>query len=359
MNELTNMLKTTGESRGKFTREVEEFMEKEFGMNKVFLTTSGTAALELAAMLCDFNYGDEVIIPSFTFPTTASAFVREGCKPVYTDIKLDTLNMNEDFIEFIITSSTKAIVPIHYAGVGCEMDKIMNIARKYNLLVIEDAAQGFDSYYKGKHLGTIGDIGILSFHATKNIGCGEGGATIINNDRLIEKAEILLEKGTNRNKMFRREIDRYSWVNLGSSFGMSDYLAAILQSKMKNYKDYTSRRKTVYDIYYKLFENFMLTDYVTLPRIPDYCNSNKHIFYTLLKKYKNRDRVLEMLNKSGIKADSHFYPLHLSEYGSQFATGNLHITELVDKSIIRFPMVDSITYDTIATITRMLSNYGV
>jgi dTDP-4-amino-4,6-dideoxygalactose transaminase len=347
---------TDGIGGGKYSKRVEKFLEDEFFPNsKVYLTTSGTTALEMAAILGDFDYGDEIIMPSYTFPSTANAFVREGCRPVYVDVRLDTFNLHEKLIEDAITPLTKAIVPVHYAGVGCNMDIICQIAKRHNLLVIEDAAQCFDSYYKDRSLGSIGDIGVLSFHGTKNIGCGEGGAIIINNDKVKERAEIILNKGTDRNKMLRGEVDKYSWVDVGSSFLISDYLAAILHYRLSNYYTYTSIRQTRYDKYYEFFIDNNLTEYVLLPTIPSYAYSNKHIFYVLVRNHRMRDLILEKLNLVGIKATTHYYPLHMSKYGKQFKTKYLPVTEHINSAMIRFPLDEDVTNEMLNKIKNILT----
>jgi dTDP-4-amino-4,6-dideoxygalactose transaminase len=324
---------------GLFTKKCHSLIEKTLQAKKVLLTTSCTAALEMAAILCEIKPGDEVILPSFTFPSTANAFYLRGAKPIFIDIRPDTLNIDETKIEAAITKRTKVIIPVHYAGVGCEMDAIMEIAKRNNLYVVEDAAQGVNATYKGRYLGTIGDFGTFSFHETKNYICGEGGAIIINNENFIERAEIIREKGTNRSKFFRGEINKYTWVDIGSSYLPSDLLAAFLYAQLENMKKITTRRKEIYYIYFKELALLAKNDILQLPTIPQYCQSNYHMFYILVKKKKIRDSLLIYLNSRGIGAIFHYIPLHLSPIGHMLGhrVGQLPVTESMSDRLLRLP----------------------
>lgn len=332
---------------GKYTKLCNEFLEKQFNAKKVLLTTSCTHALEMAAILLDIKDGDEVIMPSYTFVSTANAFVLRGAKPVFVDIRLDTKNIDENLIEEKITKRTKAIVPVHYAGVACEMDKIMSLAKKYNLYVIEDAAQGVNAKYKNKYLGTIGDIGCYSFHETKNYICGEGGAIVINNEKFIERAEIIREKGTNRSKFFRGEVDKYTWVDIGSSFLPSDLLAAFLLAQLENMDKISSRRKEIYEKYYTSFKMLEFQGIIQLPLVPNDCISNYHMFYILFNSEKDRDKSINYLKDKEIGAIFHYIPLHSSPMGYKlgYRKGDFIITENVSSQLLRLPFYNKITDD--------------
>lgn len=274
---------------GMFTKKCQAFMEEKFSANKILLTTSCTAALEMAALLCNVGVEDEVILPSFTFVSTANAFYLRGAKLVFVDIKQETLNIDESMIEDVITEHSKVIVPVHYAGISCEMDKIITLARRYKLYIVEDAAQGVNAKYKGKYLGTIGDIGTYSFHETKNIICGEGGAIVINNEALIERAEIVWEKGTNRSKFFRGEVDKYTWVDIGSSYLPSDLLAAFLYAQLENIEAIEEQRKAIYKYYYEALNPLAKKGVLRLPVIPSECKDNSHMFYIILEDEQIRE----------------------------------------------------------------------
>jgi len=327
---------------GIFTKKCQSLMEEAFGAKRVLLTHSCTAALEMAAMLCNIKSGDEVILPSFTFVSTANAFYIRGAKPIFVDIRKDTLNIDETKIEKAITKRTKVIVPVHYAGVGCEMDTIMDIARQHNLYVVEDAAQGVDAKYKDKYLGTIGDIGTYSFHETKNYTCGEGGAIILNDERFIERAEIVREKGTDRDKFFRGEVDKYTWVDVGSSYLPSDITAAVLYSQLENMDIIGYKREDIFNYYY---HNLSSSDNFTLPYIPPECASNNHIFYIILKDKNTRDRLIAYLKSMGIVAVFHYIPLHLSKIGMDlgYKKGQFPITESISNRLLRLPLYNDLT----------------
>lgn len=330
---------------GYFTKACSRLLEERFGIRKVLLVPSGTAALELAAMLCNLQPGDEVIMPSYTFVSTASAFVRVGARPVFVDIRPDTLNIDETKIEAAITERTRVIVPVHYGGVGCEMDRIMDIAGRYNLLVVEDAAQGVNAFYKGRALGSIGHLGCYSFHETKNYICGEGGALCINDERFIERAEILRDKGTNRQKFFRGEVDKYTWVDIGSSYVMAEILAAFLYGQLEQMDAIAARRFEIYQHYAMHLKPLEEQGFLRLPRIPAGCQSNHHLFYVLTPDGPTRDALLAHLKSEGIHAVFHYVPLHTSPMGRTFGykEGDLPVTEDLSARLVRLPMYYELT----------------
>ncbi len=303
---------------GKYTKLCQDFFEHKYGFKKVLLTTSCTDALEMCAILAKIEAGDEVIIPSFTFVSTAIAFVRQGAKIVFADSYLDNPNIDADKIEALITPKTKAIVPVHYAGVACDMDKIMELADKYNLLVIEDAAQAIDSYYTGKDgikraLGSIGHMAAFSFHETKNIISGEGGMLTVNDDRFIHRAEIIWEKGTNRAEFFRGEVNKYGWVDTGSSFLPSEIIAAFLWAQIENLKDIQSKRKLLWDAYYNGIKT-LNTNKIQLPTLPNYSTNNAHMFYVVLENIEQRTKLILALKEKGFHAVFHYLSLHSSDF---------------------------------------------
>jgi dTDP-4-amino-4,6-dideoxygalactose transaminase len=325
---------------GPFTKKCNSFLESYLSAKKVLLTTSCTSALEISALLCDIQPGDEFIVPSFTFVSTANAFCLRGGIPKFVDIRPDTLNINERFIEKEITDRTKAIVPVHYSGVACEMDEIMAIARKHRLMVVEDSAQAIGCSYKGKALGTIGDVGCLSFHETKNIICGEGGALIANNDRLLERAEILREKGTNRSKFFRGEVDKYTWVDIGSSYLPSDMLAAFLYAQLENIQSIIDERKIAWNRYYSLLNDLSTRYGFGLPPRESITYSNGHLFYIITESESHRDALIAHLKNNGIYAVFHYVPLHTSPMGEKYGYRKemLPITEGISSRLLRLPM---------------------
>jgi len=330
--------KLTGD--GKYSNKCQELMEKKFNAKKIFLTASCTQALEMAAVLLNIKDGDEVISPSFTFPSTVNAFILMGAKPVFVDVRKDTLNIDENLIEDKITDKTKAIIPVHYAGVGCEMDKIREISKKHGLSIVEDAAQGVNATYKNKFLGTIGDIGTYSFHGTKNYISGEGGAIIVNKDSLRERAEIVREKGTNRRKFILGEVDKYTWVDVGSSYLLSDIAAALLFSQLKSMDAILDKRKKIYEYYYTNLKELEHKGKIALPTIPNECKTNYHCFYILLNTLEERDRVMVELKKKNIQAFFHFIPLHNSPMGKSFGSkdDDLPVTESISSRILRLPL---------------------
>ena len=325
---------------GSYSKLCHEWLEQNTLCQKALLTHSCTAALEMAAMLIDLKTGDEVIIPSYTFVSTANAFALRGAVPIFADIRPDTLNMDEKVIESLITPRTKAIVPVHYAGVACSMESIVDLANKYNLIVIEDAAQGIFAKYKGSPLGSIGTFGCLSFHETKNIHCGEGGALMVNDKRYIERAEIIREKGTNRSKFFRGQVDRYRWVDMGSSYLPGELSAAFLLAQLNHAKDITKKRLIIWNRYHEMFEKLEQTEKVRRPIVPKDCEHNGHSYYLLLNKKFNRDKVLKEMNNKRVNAVFHYLPLHSSPAGQKYGKcpAPLPITDNVCERIIRLPM---------------------
>jgi dTDP-4-amino-4,6-dideoxygalactose transaminase len=307
---------------GAYTKKCNAWFEERTGAGKVLLTTSCTHATELAALLCDIKPGDEVIMPSYTFVSTADAFVLRGAVPVFVDIRPDTMNIDENKIEAAITEKTKAIVPVHYAGVACEMDKIMEIAKKYNLYVIEDAAQGVMSSYKGKALGTFGNFGAFSFHETKNYSMGEGGALLIRDEKDIENAEIIREKGTNRSKFFRGQIDKYTWVNYGSSYLPSDMNAAYLYAQLEKADEIYEDRMNSWNLYYERLSKLKEMGKLELPTVPEGCVHNAHMFYVKLKDIEERTAFISFLKQNEIMSVFHYIPLHSAPAGQKF--GRFH-----------------------------------
>jgi dTDP-4-amino-4,6-dideoxygalactose transaminase len=325
---------------GPFTKKCHEWLEMQTECQKALLTHSCTAALEMAAILADIQPGDEIIMPSYTFVTTANAFVLRGGVPVFVDIRKDTLNIDESRIEEAITDKTVAIVAVHYAGVGCEMDTIMEIARRRNLLVIEDAAQGLMASYKGRALGSIGHMGTLSFHETKNITSGEGGALLINDERFVERAEIIREKGTNRSRFFRGEVDKYSWVDIGSSYLPGELIAAFLYAQLEEATDITNRRMAIWCQYHKEFTKTADRASCQLPIVPEYCVHNAHMYYILFRDLKYRTDFIAAMNEKEINTVFHYIPLHSSPAGQHYCrtSGSMAVTEAVSESLVRLPL---------------------
>lgn len=330
---------------GPFTKRCSASLEQLTGSAKALLTHSCTSALEMTAILADFEPGDEVIIPSYTFVSTANAFVLRGGVPVCVDIRPDTLNIDESKIEQAITSKTKAIVPVHYAGVSCEMDAILDIAKRHRLLVIEDAAQGVMASYKGRPLGAIGDLGCYSFHETKNIISGEGGALLVNNPNFIERAEIIREKGTNRSKFFRGQVDKYTWVDLGSSYLPGEIIAAFLAAQLDSAQEITDRRMAVWNNYHEAFADLESSGRVRRPVIPYECQHNAHMYYLLLEDLEDRSAFIESMKQSQIGCVFHYVPLHSAPYGLRNArpSGDLTITEGLSERLVRLPLWAGLT----------------
>lgn len=325
---------------GEFTKECTGWLENKTGTSKALLTTSCTHATEMAALLCEIQPGDEVIMPSYTFVSTADAFVLRGATAVFVDIRPDTMNIDENLIEDAITDKTKAICPVHYAGVSCEMDKIMEIAEKYNLKVVEDAAQGIMSSYKGKPLGTIGDYGCFSFHETKNYSMGEGGALLIKDPKMAEEAEIIREKGTNRSKFFRGQIDKYTWVNVGSSYLPSELNAAYLWAQLEKADEINNYRLDLWNQYYEQLKPLTEEGLIELPTIPEGCVHNAHMFYIKAKNLEERTKLISFLKENEILAVFHYIPLHTAPAGMKFGrfSGEDRYTTKESERIMRLPM---------------------
>lgn len=342
--ELENIEKAVNSEKicgdGEFTKLCNEWIEKKTGTSKALLTTSCTHALEMAALLCDIKPGDEVIMPSYTFVSTADAFVLRGARIVFVDIRPDTMNINEALIEDAITDCTKAIVPVHYAGISCEMDTIMDIANRHSLKVVEDAAQGVYSYYKGKALGSIGDFGCYSFHETKNYSMGEGGALLISDSGLVEQAEIIREKGTNRSKFFRGEIDKYTWVNKGSSYLPSELNAAYLYAQLEEADKINQSRLNTWEFYFRELTPLYEKGRISLPFVPKECQHNAHMFYIKCADLSERTRLIKYLKEHDILSVFHYIPLHTAPAGRRFGYfhGEDRYTTKESERIIRLPL---------------------
>ena len=325
---------------GPFTKQCNTWLEKKFHAQKVLLTTSGTTALDMALLFCQLNPGDEFILPSYTFSSNATAHVLAGAKLVFVDIRPDTMNIDETKIEAAITDKTRVIIPVHYAGVACEMDSIMEIAKRYNLLVVEDAAQGVMSSYKGKALGTIGDFGCYSFHETKNYSMGEGGAIVINNEIYNERAEILREKGTNRSKFYRGQIDKYTWIDFGDSYLPSELNAAYLWAQLLKADEINNNRLDSWNKYYKAFEPLAKQNIISLPYVPEQCQHNAHMFYIKCKCIEERTKLTEFLKMGGVSAVFHYIPLHNAPAGLKY--GRFHgediYTTKESEKLLRLPL---------------------
>lgn len=344
---------------GEFTKKCSKWLEENTGTEKALLTTSCTHATEMAALLCDIKPGDEIIIPSYTFVSTADAFVLRGAKVVFVDIRPDTMNIDEKKIEAAITKKTKAIVPVHYAGVACEMDTIMNIARRYNLFVIEDAAQGVMSKYKGKALGTIGDYGCYSFHETKNYSMGEGGALLIKNADMIENAEILREKGTNRSKFFRGQIDKYTWVNYGSSYLPSELNAAYLWAELEMADIINEDRLRSWNHYYEGLQYLAENGKIDLPCIPKECEHNAHMFYIKAKDLDERTKLISYMKEHGIGCVFHYIPLHSAPAGRRFGRfcGEDIYTTKESERLMRLPMYYGLKLEDIDRVIETIEKF--
>lgn len=325
---------------GAFTKRCHRWLEQNTGCDKALLTHSCTAALEMAALLLELQPGDEVIVPSFTFVSTANAFVLRGATPVFVDVRADTLNIDETLVEAAITSRTKAICVVHYAGVACEMDAILAIAERHGLEVIEDAAQGLFSTYNGRPLGSLGSLGALSFHETKNIISGEGGALLVNAPGLAERAEIIREKGTNRSRFFRGQVDKYTWVDVGSSYLPGEIIAAFLAAQFEEAEDITRRRLAIWDTYHAWAEDLERRGLVRRPIVPSHCGHNAHMYYLLLEDLDARTRFIDALKQRGIGAVFHYIPLHSSPMGQKVGrtVGDMRVTERESARLVRMPL---------------------
>ncbi len=344
---------------GSYTKKCNEWIEEKTGTAKCLLTTSCTHATEMAALLADIKPGDEVIMPAYTFVSTADAFVLRGAVPVFVDIRPDTMNIDETLIEAAITEKTKAIVPVHYAGVSCEMDVIMDIARRHHLIVIEDAAQGIMSTYKGKALGTIGDYGCFSFHETKNYSMGEGGALLIQDPSHIEAAEIIREKGTNRSKFFRGQVDKYTWVNFGSSYLPSDMNAAYLYAQLEKAEEINEARLACYNRYYENLKELADKGLIELPVVPEGCVHNAHMFFVKAKDIEERTALISYLKENGVMAVFHYIPLHTAPAGLKFGRfhGEDKYTTKESERLLRLPMYYGLTLEQVDKISGLVKSF--
>jgi len=331
---------------GYYTKKCQEFFQRRYGFKKCFLTTSCTDALEMAAILADVHEGDEVIMPSFTFVSTANAFVLRGAKIVFADSEKDTPNIDLNKVEKLITNKTKVLVVVHYAGIACDMDKALEIANKYNLLLVEDAAQAIDSYYKSRPLGSFGNLATFSFHETKNIISGEGGMLVVNDERYIKRAEIIWEKGTNRAEFIRGDVNKYEWVDIGSSFLPSELTSAFLYAQLENMDIIQNKRKKIWNYYNEKLKSLEEKGIIRLPKIPSYATNNAHIFYIICKNAETRNKLLADLKKNGILAVSHYISLHLSPYyKTKHDNRNLYYSDFYSDCLIRLPLFFDLRHD--------------
>jgi dTDP-4-amino-4,6-dideoxygalactose transaminase len=344
---------------GPFTRKASALLEQQLGVPKVLLTTSCTHALEMFALLLNIQPGDEVILPSFTFVSTVNAFVLRGARPVFADVRPDTLNLDESRLEKYITPRTKAVIPVHYAGVGCEMDAILEITGRHHIAMAEDNAHGLFGKYKGKNLGTFGVLASQSFHETKNFTCGEGGALLINDPDLIERAEIIREKGTNRSRFFRGQVDKYTWVDVGSSYLPSDILAAFLLAQLEQREKIQTHREKVWNFYQDHLEDWALSHEVRLPFIPSYCDQTYHMYYMLLPSLTLRQGFITHLRQCGIESVFHYLPLHISDMGRRFGgqPGDCPVTERVSDQLVRLPFHNAMTEEDLSKVVKAIREY--
>lgn len=344
---------------GIFTSKCHQWLEKHFNIPKALLTTSCTHALEMTAFLLDIEAGDEVIIPSFTFVSTVNAYVNRGATPIFIDIRPDTLNLDEELLERLINPRTKAILPVHYAGVGCEMDAILDIAQEHHIPIVEDNAHGLFGKYKGRYLGTFGCLATQSFHETKNITCGEGGALLINDPHFIERAEILREKGTNRSRFFRGQVDKYTWVDIGSSYLPSDMLAAFLYAQLESYETIQLKRQIIWEYYHTNLKDWAEGNGVRLPYVPNYCQQPYHMYYILLPSLKIRQGLIEHLKAARILSVFHYLPLHLSDMGRKFGgkIGDCPVTENLSDRLLRLPFYNILTRDEQERVINTILEY--
>lgn len=344
---------------GPFTRECESLLERDLGVARVLLTTSCTHALEMAALLLDFHPGDEVIVPSFTFVSTVNAFVLRGARPVFADVRPDTLNLDESLLERLITPRTKAIVPVHYAGVACEMDEILRISRRHRIPVVEDNAHGLFARYNGKYTGTFGVLATQSFHETKNFTCGEGGALLVNDPELSERALVLREKGTNRNRFFRGQVDKYTWVDIGSSYVPSDLLAAFLKAQLEAREQIQCKRRGVWQYYWHSLEAWAQRRGVRLPIVPKECEQSYHMFYLLMPSLDQRQALISHLKERGILSVFHYVPLHLSEMGLKWGSGkeDCPVTADVSERLMRVPFYNDLSEDEQSAVVEAIIEF--
>lgn len=339
---------------GSYSRSCHAFLERELGVAKALLTTSCTHALELAALLLEIQPGDEVIVPAFTFVSTVNAFVLRGARPIFADIRPDTLNLDEHLLESLITPRTRAIVPVHYAGVGCEMDTILDIAGRHKVTIVEDNAHGLFARYKGRHLGTFGALAAQSFHETKNITCGEGGALIVNDARYVTRAEILRDKGTNRKQFLRGEVDKYTWVEVGSSYSPSDILAAFLLAQLERRVEILAKRAAVWNFYDRHLAGWAEAHGTRRPIIPGHCEQSYHMYYLLMPSLDARRRLIERLAQRGILSVFHYTPLNTSAMGQRFGgrPGQCPVTESVSDRLLRLPFYNSLTTEELSGVVE-------
>jgi dTDP-4-amino-4,6-dideoxygalactose transaminase len=344
---------------GYFTKACQAILEQQLGVRKVLLTTNCTHALEMMAILLDIQPGDEVIVPSFTFVSTVNAFVLRGARPVFIDVRPDTLNLDERLLEGLVTERTRAIVPVHYAGVGCEMDEIMAVAKRHHIPVVEDNAHGLFATWHGKHLGTFGCLASQSFHETKNISCGEGGALLVNDPDLVDRAEIIREKGTNRSRFFRGMVDKYTWVDIGSSYLSSDLLAAILYAQLEASDDIQAKRKRVWDYYHECLSDWAAANGVQIPTVPQCCEQAYHMYYLVLPSLEVRTRMMAYLKERGINSVFHYQALHLSDMGRHFGgkPGDCPVTERASDCLLRLPFYTSLTAEDQDTVIQSLQDF--
>jgi dTDP-4-amino-4,6-dideoxygalactose transaminase len=346
---------------GEFSRRCAALLEREVGGRRVLLTPSCTAALELSAILLDLKPGDEVVIPSFTFVSTANAFVLRGATPVFIDVRPDTLNLDESQLDALITPRTRAVVPVHYAGVACEMDDIGRVADRHGVSVIEDNAQGLFGAYRGRALGTLGGLAAVSFHDTKNITCGEGGALFVNDERLVERAEIVREKGTNRSQFLKGQVEKYTWVDMGSSFLLSDLLAAVLFAQLSARERVQARREAIWTRYAEGLRPWADRSGVSLPTVPGHCRQTYHIFYVLPPSASARDALTRHLRDREIQTAFHYLPLHTSAMGRRFGgkEGDCPVSESVSQRILRLPLYSSLTDDEQARVIDAVTGFSI
>jgi dTDP-4-amino-4,6-dideoxygalactose transaminase len=344
---------------GYFTKQVHAYLEEAIGVKKALLTTSCTHALEMSALLLDIQPGDEVICPDFTFVSTINAFVLRGARPVFVDVRPDTLNLDENLLEAAITPRTKAILLVHYGGVGCEMDTIMPIANRHGIPVVEDNAHGLFARYKSQNLGTFGVMATQSFHETKNFQCGEGGALLINDPQYVERAEIIREKGTNRSRFFRGQVDKYSWVDIGSSYLPSDVLAAFLYSQLLERDNIQAKRKHIWEYYNDQLAGWADAHDVMLPTVPDYCEQAYHVFYMLLPSLESRQAFIAHLKKNEILSVFHYLPLHLSDMGRKYGgqPGDCPITERMSDCLVRLPFYNDLSEADQARVVETICSF--
>lgn len=346
---------------GPFTKKAQAFLASTLGVRQALLTTSCTHALEMAAFLLDIEPDDEVIVPSFTFVSTINAFVIRGAYPVFIDIRPDTLNLDERLLESNITPKTRAILPVHYAGVGCEMDAILEISNRHGIPVVEDNAHGLFGKYKGQNLGTFGSLATLSFHETKNITCGEGGALLINNPVYVERAEVIREKGTNRSRFFRGQVDKYTWVDVGSSYLPSDLLAAFLLAQLEVYEEIQARRRRIWEYYDKHLAKWAAAHGVHTPFIPEHCEQSYHMYYLVLPDLETRTRFIHTMRERGILTVFHYVPLHLSDMGRRMGgrPGDCPVTERISDRLVRLPFYTTLSQEDQARVVEEIQSFPI